>query len=206
MSNYYGPCDFSNIVGYPHEVPEKAVDKLPSFQGDNVTSAKAHIRNFNLCIARWCMAHNHEDVKMKLFVLSLEEEAIDWFMEHDDNKFKDLKGIIEAFNNKWGDKRDHHSLLTALHFSHKEDNETVEGFNRRFNELVKSLPQDIKPPEKAILIFYIQAFKGEMRYQLRDKEPTNFREAQDKAIKIDKNMQDSGKSNVLGFSKYSPPE
>ena len=54
------------------------------------------------------MAHNHEDVKMKLFVLSLEEEAIDWFMEQDDNKFKDLKGIIEAFNDKWGDKRDHH--------------------------------------------------------------------------------------------------
>ena len=77
----------------------------------------------------------------------------------------------------------------------------VEGFNRRFNELVKSLPQDIKPPEKAILIFYIQAFEGEMRYQLRDKEPTNVREAQDKAIKIDKNMRDSGKSNVLGFSR-----
>ena len=83
---------------------------------------------------------------------------------------------------------------------------TVEGFNRRFNELVKSLPQDVKPPEKAILIFYIQAFEGEMRYQLKDKEPTNVREAQDKAIKIDKNMQDSGKSNVLGFSEGSPLE
>ena len=43
MNNYYRPCDFSRIVGYPHEVPEKAIDKLPSFQGDNVTSAKAHI-------------------------------------------------------------------------------------------------------------------------------------------------------------------
>ena len=52
----------------------------------------------------------------------------------------------------------------------------MEGFNRRFNELIKNLPQDIKPPEKAILIFYIQAFEGEMRYPLRDKEPTNVRE------------------------------
>ena len=41
MDNYYRPCDFSKIVCYPHEVPEKAIDKLPSFQGDNVTSAKA---------------------------------------------------------------------------------------------------------------------------------------------------------------------
>ena len=82
----------------------------------------------------------------------------------------------------------------------------MEGFNRKFNELVKSLPQDIRPPEKAILIFYVQAFEREMRYQLRDNEPTNGREAQDKAIRIDKNMQASGKSNVLGFSKGSPPE
>ena len=82
----------------------------------------------------------------------------------------------------------------------------MEGFNRRFNELVKSLPQDIKPPEKAILIFYVQAFEGEMRYQLRDKEATNVREAQDKAIRIDKNMQASRKSNVFGFLNGSPPE
>ena len=72
--------------------------------------------------------------------------------------------------------------------------------------MVKSLPQDIKPPEKAILIFYVQDFEGEMRYQLRDKEPTNVREAQEKDIRIDKNMQALGKSNVLGFSKGSPPE
>ena len=97
-------------------------------------------------------------------------------------------------------------MLETLHTSHKQENGTMEEFNKRFNDLVKILPADIKPPEKAILIFYIQAFEGEMRYQLRDKEPTNVREAQDKAIKIEKNMQDSGKSNVLGFSKGSPPE
>ena len=91
------------------------------------------------------MAHNHEDVNMKLFVLPLEEEAFDWFMEHDDNKFKDFKGIIEAFNDKWRDRKDNHALLTALHSSHKEDNETVEEFNKRFNDLVKSCPPNIKP-------------------------------------------------------------
>ena len=46
MVNYYRPCDFSKIVGYPHEFPKKTIDKLPSFQGDNVTSAKAHIKKF----------------------------------------------------------------------------------------------------------------------------------------------------------------
>ena len=38
MDDYYRQCDFSKIVGYPHDVPEKAVDKLLSFRGDNVAS------------------------------------------------------------------------------------------------------------------------------------------------------------------------
>jgi hypothetical protein len=43
--------------------------------------------------------------------------------------------------------------------------------NQKFNELVSSMHSDIKPPAEAILIYYIEAFGGEMRYQLRDKEP-----------------------------------
>ena len=78
MDAIYQPCDFSNIQGYPHPILDKALEKLLSFQGNNVVSAKAHVRNFSLCISKWCNAHNYEDVKMKLFVLSL-EEAHDWF-------------------------------------------------------------------------------------------------------------------------------
>jgi hypothetical protein len=47
------------------------------------------------------------------------------------------------------------------------------------------------------LIYYIEDFGGEMRYQLRDKEPTTLKGAQEVATKIDKNMQASGKSNLL---------
>ena len=39
----YKPCDFSNIQGSPHIIPNKALEKLPSFQGNNAISAKAHI-------------------------------------------------------------------------------------------------------------------------------------------------------------------
>jgi hypothetical protein len=31
----YAPCDFSAINNYPHAIPEKAIEKLPSFQGNN---------------------------------------------------------------------------------------------------------------------------------------------------------------------------
>ena len=40
-----------------------------------------------------------------------------------------------------------------------------------------------------------------MRYQLRDKEPTNLKAAQTLAIKLDAKMQASGRSNLSGFTR-----
>jgi hypothetical protein len=199
----YAPCDFSAINNYPHAIPEKAIEKLPSFQGNNAISAKMHVKSFMRCINKWCAAHDYEDVKMKLFVLSLEDDASDWYEDKPDNTFKTLKDLIDVFTEKWGEKRDHRHLLAALNTMKKNENETMDEFNKRFNELVSSMHQDIKPPESAILIYYIEAFSGEMRYQLRDKEPTDLKRAQETAIKIDKNMQASGKSNLPGFTRGS---
>jgi hypothetical protein len=99
--------------------------------------------------------------------------------------------------------RDHRHLLATLNTMKKNENETMDEFNKRFNELVSSMHQDIKPSESAILIYYIEAFGGEMRYQLRDKEPIDLKRAQETAIKIDKNMQASEKSNLQGFTRGS---
>ena len=114
MEDLYKPCDFSSIQGYPHAIPDKALEKLPSFKGNNAISAKTHLKNFNTCIAKWCTNHNHEDTKMKLFILSLEEDALDWFLEHDDNTFDSLKGIVDAFNERYGDRREDRHFLVPL--------------------------------------------------------------------------------------------
>ena len=52
MEDLYKPRDFSSIQGYPHAIPDKALEKLPSFQGNNAISVKTHLRNFNACIAK----------------------------------------------------------------------------------------------------------------------------------------------------------
>ena len=100
MDDLCKPCDFSNITSYPHALPNKAIEKLPSFQGNNAISAKSHTTKFNQCIAKWCNASNYVDVRMRLFVLSSEDDAMEWFEEQNDNKFKTLKEIIEAFNDR----------------------------------------------------------------------------------------------------------
>jgi predicted transcriptional regulator len=62
-----------------------------------------------------------------------------------DNTFKTIKDLLDAFTEKWGDKKEHCHLLAALNTIKKNENETMEEFNKRFNELINSLHKDIKP-------------------------------------------------------------
>jgi hypothetical protein len=76
----------------------------------------------------------------------------------------------------------------------------MDEFNKKFNDLVKKIATNIKPSDVAILIYYMEAFEGEMRYALRDKDLQTLRDAQVMAVRIDKNMHDVRKSNIPGFT------
>lgn len=213
MDDLFAPFDFNAIVGYPHALPEKALEKLPTFLGNNAISAKTHLKAFSLCINKWCNAaqHNHQDVKMKLFALSLEDEAFNWFSNLEDNKYPTLSSLVDQFMDKWGDKTEHRHALVALNTIKKSENETMIEFNKRFNDLVSGMHKDIKPSDTSTLIYYIETFTGDFDYELRDKEPTSLANAQSMVIKIERNMQASGKSNIPGFtrgnsSKQSEPK
>ena len=77
MSYFFKPIDFSQIAGAPHAIPGDAVKKLPTFQGNNAITAKSHLRKFEKHLVSYCIdvANDHDDGKMKLFSLSLEEYA-----------------------------------------------------------------------------------------------------------------------------------
>ena len=51
----------------------------------------------------------------------------------------------------------------------------------------------------------MEALSGELRYQLRDKEPSDLKKAQELAVKIDQNMPALGKSNILGYTRALIP-
>ena len=81
------------------------------------------------------------------------------------------------------------------------ENETIDEFNTKFRRVVADLPREIKPRDASILISYIKDFTGDLRYQLRDKEPTDLKTAQELVEKIEKNMLSPGKSNILGYTR-----
>ena len=55
---------------------------------------------------------------------------------------------------------------------------------KKFRDLIASMDDEFKPPNKSILVYYIEALSGEMRYIQRDKEATNIKVSQALSIKI----------------------
>lgn len=85
---------------------------------------------------------------MRLVVLSLEDNAIEWFHDKADNAFDSLRALTDAFKDKFGDKREGKYLVKELNTIKKRENEIVEEFNQRFNSLLRDMTQDYKPLER----------------------------------------------------------
>ena len=102
MANLFKPLDFSAIVGYPHQIHDKSIEKVPSFYGNYSITAKSHLFSFTQCYNKWWHNVNYEDVKMMLFTLSLEADAFEWFTNLDDNGIKTFTQFENTFEFKMG--------------------------------------------------------------------------------------------------------
>jgi hypothetical protein len=104
MDDLYKPIDFSAISGYPHLIPEKAIENLPCFQNDNVINARRHVQRVSHCFNKWCCNTLYEDVGMKLFILSFDDDDLDWFTKLKDKQIRTYKELTNAFMEKWKEK------------------------------------------------------------------------------------------------------
>jgi len=96
------PCHFTNVR---HDVSEVAIYKLPVFLGGDSVAVKKHTGEFTRIMIMYCTSpqYNHEDVKMCFFVLSLEDDALNWFNSCPENSFTSLQDIVNAFKDRYDD-------------------------------------------------------------------------------------------------------
>ena len=94
MGTLFKPLDYSAVIGQPHNIPDKAIEKVPSFYGNDAITAKSHLLAFSQCYNKWCHNVNDEDVKMRLFALSLEVDAFEWFTSLDDDGIKTFQEFV----------------------------------------------------------------------------------------------------------------
>ena len=157
MGDFFTQLNFAQIGGHPHDIPDKAIDKLTTYKGTDASlSAKQHIRNFT----RHCGAHvrgtdRHEDVYMTLFSLSLDGKAGNWYDNLPDNSFATLADFKTAFLGKFGSKKEPRHLVAALTSMKKSDTETMDEFNNRFTKLTNSIAATHAPPAASTLDYYI---------------------------------------------------
>lgn len=59
----------------------------------------------------------------------------------------------------------------------KNENKEMDEVNKRFNDTIKSLPQDYKPLDKSLLLHYHDAFIVHISYELRHEKPTYLKSA-----------------------------
>ena len=60
----------------------------------------------------------------------------------------------------FGEKKEPRFLLNALHSIKRNENGTMEEFNKNFRDLIASMDNDFNPPDKSILVYYIEALSG----------------------------------------------
>ena len=117
MTDYFKPFDFTQIAYHPHVIPDKAIEKLPTFQGNNAITATAHLQAISKCFFSWVrdIAQQHDCVYMKLFSLCLKGDAYDWYTCLDDNSYATYAEFLKGFKERWGDKKEPRHQLAALH-------------------------------------------------------------------------------------------
>ena len=161
MDSFFQPFNFTQISCQPHAIPRKAIEKLPTFQGNNAISTSSHLSKFLKCLLIWCRdaASQHDDVYMKFFTLSLEEDACDMYINLADDSYNSWASFKKGFLEIFGEKEPHF-LLNALHSIKRNENKTMEEFNKKFRDLVARMDDEFKPPNKSILVYYIEEING----------------------------------------------
>ena len=99
MGEYFTQLNFSQIAGQPHHLPNKAVEKLPIFTGTDTTTSAMHLKSLSRGVDAFINdpAHQHDDVYMKLFALSLDGRAGYWYSKLPDNSFATLETFKTSF-------------------------------------------------------------------------------------------------------------
>ena len=100
MDYSFKPCRFSDCL---HDFPEEAIPKLPIFSGGVSITVRRHLGLFTRIMIIYCRPpqFNHEDIKMRLFVLSLEDDALNWFNSFPKDSFTSLQDIVNAFKERY---------------------------------------------------------------------------------------------------------
>ena len=164
----YMPLNFNGIHSFPNTMPYDLRMYLPKFNGNHENSASHHVQMFSGLIGNFEIAH--EDVNMKLFVQTLEDDARDWFSFLLACSISSWDELLLAFMKQFWETisiSDHFDKFLKIQI---RNGELFPEFNIRYAKVLNEIPKIYKLDDQVCLVFYLDAFDKKMSYLLRDKE------------------------------------
>jgi hypothetical protein len=92
--NIFRPLDMSEIPGYPRQMlPEHTKSWLPKFSGNDETITEEHMSIFWAFFQFFPVDEDVEDLVMKLFAVTLHDDARIWFNGLPDKSIKSMANL-----------------------------------------------------------------------------------------------------------------
>jgi hypothetical protein len=177
----FDPLDLANIQGGLHDLPKDVDSWIPKFSGEAGASGNTHWTKFCESYDFHQSGKEHPDTFMRLFFASLTGDARKWSTNLPRKILTTCEDLEQVFLQRWGVMEDMASLYSQYLNICKQNDEVVREFNDRFNTLLGRIDSDFLP-ESAILGQYLNSFEGNFQSILRNRFPTNLKEAQDGAF------------------------
>jgi hypothetical protein len=156
------------------------------FTGEGDVTAEEHLLSFYRFAE--IRAIENEDVWMRDFVQSLDGNARDWFKDLPPRYIDRIDALDDSFLRHWGNKK--YFLYCIIEFGalKREEGESVLDFSKRFNNICKKIPIEIKPTETSTKITYASAFDPEFFLMLRERRSTSLAHMRDVALAVESNI------------------
>jgi len=140
---------------------------MPKFTMTEGVTAEEHLELFysyadNLDISE-------DDVWMRVFFQSLDEEARKWFRELAPRSISDIEALYDAFLKHWMDKKDPLYYHTKFGNLKRTNGELLSDFNKRFNCMYSKILAEVKPTTTFAKLTYANAFDSDFYLLLRER-------------------------------------
>ena len=156
-----------------HQYLSNGFKSLPSFSGkEKEISAKSHILEFEYFLDKFQI--NYEDVALRMFCHSLGQDAQQWFQCLEANSINSWQDLQDVFLTYWGENKSYEEHLLELYSIRRQSNESISEFNRRFQKIYFSMPEQIRPPEAADMVYYLKAHSIVVAFYLKKRKPNTL--------------------------------
>ena len=98
LARRFAPFNFSVVPGFPHQVPTMTEWGyfLPIFRERKEDNLAGHLIKFHECMNLVYL--QHEDVRMKMFMYSLDGDAHEWYFSLPPSNISSLKNFHKVFH------------------------------------------------------------------------------------------------------------